>query len=73
MGKRRENLGHRAGSPETAGNQAAMLVAQGATKATENTAAPVTNFRPIIRATATMCHKKDGRDEKHGPYVMSLG
>lgn len=72
MGERRQNLGLQAGPPETAGTQAAMFVSQGATKATENTAVPVTNFRPIIRATAMMCHK-DRRDESYGHYVMSLG
>lgn len=72
VGKKRENVGHQTGFPETAGNQAVLLVVQGATKATENTAAPITNFRPIIRATAMICHKEDGRDERHGHYVMSL-
>lgn len=73
VGKNRENLSHQTGSLETAGNQAVMLVAQGGLKATENTAVPITNFTPIVRATALMCHKEDGRDERHGHYVMSLG
>lgn len=71
--KKWENLGHQTGSPETAGSPAATLVAQGATKATENAPVPITNSRPIIRATAIMCHKKDRKDERHGHYAMSPG